>query len=83
MVNKHFPAQFKADAVVLHRSRPGATIAQIADDLGVNRETLHSSRRERGWTLRQTASRAGVGRSTIFRPGAVQARRTLSNQPTT
>ncbi|GAA2716349.1 transposase [Micromonospora olivasterospora] len=34
------PAQFKADAVALYRSRPGATIAQIADDLGVNRETL-------------------------------------------
>ena len=42
MVNKHYPAQFKADAVALYRSRPGATIAQIADDLGVNRETLRS-----------------------------------------
>jgi len=37
MVNKHYPAQFKADAVALYRSRPGATIAQIAD-LGVNRK---------------------------------------------
>ena len=42
MVNKHYPAEFKADAVALYRSRPGATIAQIADDLGVNRETLRS-----------------------------------------
>src|SRR3982751_614999 len=42
MVNKHYPAQFKADAVALYRSRPGATIAQVADDLGVNRETLRS-----------------------------------------
>ena len=42
MVNKHYPAQFKADAVALYRSRPGTTIAQIADDLGVNRETLRS-----------------------------------------
>src|SRR5438874_5725993 len=42
MVNKHYPAQFKADAVALYRSRPGATIAQIADDLGVIRETLRS-----------------------------------------
>ena len=42
MVNKHYPEQFKADAVALYRSRPGATIAQIADDLGVNRETLRS-----------------------------------------
>jgi transposase len=42
MVNKHYPPEFKADAVALYRSRPGATIAQIADDLGVNRETLRS-----------------------------------------
>jgi transposase len=42
MANKHYPQQFKADAVALYRSRPGATIALIADDLGVNRETLRS-----------------------------------------
>ena len=42
MVNKHYPQQFKVDAVALYRSRPGATIAQIADDLGINRETLRS-----------------------------------------
>jgi transposase len=42
MVNKHYPVQFKADAVALYRSRPGATIASIADDLGINRETLRS-----------------------------------------
>jgi transposase len=42
MVIKHYPAQFKADAVALYRSRPDATIAQVADDLGVNRETLRS-----------------------------------------
>ena len=42
MVNKHYPQQFKADAVALYRTRPGATIALIADDLGINRETLRS-----------------------------------------
>jgi transposase len=42
MANKHYPVRFKADAVALYRSRPGATIASIADDLGVNRETLRS-----------------------------------------
>ena len=42
MVNQNYPPEFKADAVALYRSRPGATIAQIADDLGVNRETLRS-----------------------------------------
>jgi len=40
MANKHYPAQFKADAVALYRSRPGTPIAQIAVDLGVDRETL-------------------------------------------
>ncbi|MGC5365564.1 transposase [Streptomyces sp. DT24] len=51
---KHHPAEFKADAVALYRSRPGATIKSVADDLGVNTETL------RNWI------RAADGR----RPGA-------------
>jgi transposase len=42
MVMKHYPPEFKADAVALYRSRPGATIKQVADDLGVNPETLRS-----------------------------------------
>jgi transposase len=54
MVNKHYPQEFKADAVALYRSRPGATIAQIADDLGVNRETLRS------W-VRSDDQRRGTG----------------------
>jgi transposase len=40
MVNQNYPAQFKADAVALYRSRPGTSIGQIAADLGVDRETL-------------------------------------------
>jgi transposase len=55
MANKHYPVQFKADAVALYRSRPGATIALIADDLGVNRETLRS------W-VRADDQRRGGGR---------------------
>jgi transposase len=42
MVMKHYPSEFKVEAIALYRSRPEATIAQIADDLGVNRETLRS-----------------------------------------
>ena len=42
MVNKHYPPEFRADAVALYRSRPGATYLSVADDLGVNRETLRS-----------------------------------------
>lgn len=70
MVNKHYPQQFKADAVALYRSRPGATIAQIADDLGVNRETLRSwvraddQRRGAGsGPARPTATSGGPGGS--------------------
>ncbi|MFE2249593.1 transposase [Streptomyces lavendulae] len=54
---KHYPAEFKADAVALYRSRPGATIKSVAADLGVNTETL------RNWI------RAADGR----RPGAHSA----------
>ncbi|MFE9694520.1 transposase [Micromonospora sp. NPDC005806] len=72
MVNKHYPAEFKADAVALYRSRPGATIAQIADDLGVNRETLRSwvraDDRRRGVTAGSAASVAGLQAS-----GSVEA----------
>ncbi|WP_370804560.1 IS3 family transposase [Streptomyces sp. DvalAA-43] len=59
MAMKHYPAGFKADAVTLYRSRPGATIKSVATDLGVNTETL------RNWI------RAAEGR----RPGAHSAPR--------
>ena len=62
MANKHYPQQFKADAVALYRTRPGATIASIADDLGVNRETLRS------W-VRADDQRRGAARPS--RPAAV------------
>lgn len=39
---KHYPPEFKADAVALYRSRPGATIKSVATDLGVNTETLRN-----------------------------------------
>ncbi|GAA4907452.1 transposase [Streptomonospora salina] len=52
MAMKHYPAEFKADAVALYRSRPGATFAEIADELGVNRETLRS------WIRKDDAERA-------------------------
>lgn len=64
MANKHYPVEFKADAVALYRSRPGATIASIADDLGVNRETLRS------W-VRLDDERRGAAGPRPARPGAV------------
>lgn len=39
---KHYPPEFKADAVALYQSRPGATIKSVAADLGVNTETLRN-----------------------------------------
>ncbi len=42
MAMKHYPPEFKAEAVALYRSRPGATIKSVADDLGVNSETLRN-----------------------------------------
>lgn len=38
MVMKHYPPEFRAEAVALYRSRPGATIKSVAQDLGVNHE---------------------------------------------
>jgi transposase len=64
MANKHYPQQFKADAVALYRSRPGATIASIADDLGVNRETLRS------WVRLDDQRRGGDSRASRPVPAA-------------
>jgi transposase len=72
MANKHYPQQFKADAVALYRTRPGATIASVADDLGVNRETLRSWVRAddqpRGGGSRPQRSASTVGEA----PGSVE-----------
>ncbi|WP_329295966.1 transposase [Streptomyces sp. NBC_01455] len=51
---KHYPAEFKAVAVALYRSRPGATIKSVAGDLGVNTETL------RNWIRAADGRRAGA-----------------------
>jgi transposase-like protein len=46
MAMKDYSDEFKADAVALYESTPGATYKNIAADLGVNRATL------REWVLR-------------------------------
>jgi transposase len=48
---KHYPPEFKADAVALYESRAGATIRSVAVGLGVNPETL------RNWVRAAGASR--------------------------
>jgi transposase len=45
---KNYPPQFKADAVALYRSRPEATIRQVAADLRINPETLRNRVRAAG-----------------------------------
>ncbi|WP_425824820.1 transposase [Streptomyces fractus] len=45
---KHYPAEFKADAVALCQSRPGTTIKEIAADLDINPETLRNWLRAAG-----------------------------------
>ncbi len=58
MVMKHYPPEFRAEAVALYRSRPGATIKSVARDLGVNHETL------RNWIRLDDAQRAGAPAAT-------------------
>ncbi|MGV9351376.1 transposase [Streptomyces spiralis] len=53
---KHYPPEFKADAVALYESRPEATIRSVAADLGVNPETL------RNWVRAAGVSRPRGGR---------------------
>nr|WP_107084867.1 IS3 family transposase [Streptomyces virginiae] len=62
---KNCPPQFKADAVALYQSRPGATIKQIAADPGINAETL------RNWIRAAGASRPrGRGAGVPAEPSA-------------
>lgn len=54
MALKDYSDEFRADAVALYESTPGATYKSIAADLGVNRATL------REWVLRDR-ERRGAG----------------------
>lgn len=58
MVMKHYPPEFRAEAVALYRSRPGVTIKSVAEDLGVNHETL------RNWIRIDDAQGAGAQAAT-------------------
>lgn len=53
MVMKKYPPEFRAEAVALFRSRPGVTIKSVADDLGINHETL------RTWIRAEDGQRTG------------------------
>ncbi|MFG2480446.1 IS3 family transposase [Streptomyces fagopyri] len=62
MAMKDYSDEFRADAVALYESTPGATYKSIAADLGVNRATL------REWVLRDR-DRRGVT-AAVARPGS-------------
>ncbi len=67
MAMKDYSDEFKADAVALYESTPGATYKNIAADLGINRATL------REWVLRDRERRgvtAAAARPSA-RPAAV------------
>ena len=54
MAMKDYSDEFRADAVALYESTPGATYKDIAADLGINRATL------REWVLRDRDRRGTV-----------------------
>lgn len=67
MVMKHYPPEFKAEAIALYRSRPDATIKQVADDLGINKETLRS------WIRIDDGKEVGVHKPRQMPAGVSQA----------
>ncbi|MDX2661143.1 IS3 family transposase [Streptomyces stelliscabiei] len=73
MAMKDYSDEFKADAVALYESTPGATYKSIAADLGVNRATL------REWVLRDR-ERRGIT-AAVAKPGAQPRKAVPSADP--
>jgi transposase-like protein len=66
MAMKDYSDEFKADAVALYESTPGALYKSIAADLGINRATL------REWVLRDRERRgvtAAAPAEKLIHPG--------------
>ncbi|MER6434479.1 IS3 family transposase [Streptomyces sp900105245] len=70
MAMKDYSDEFKADAVALYESTPGATYKSIAADLGINRATL------REWVLRDRERR---GVTAVAAKPAAQPREAASS----
>jgi len=69
MARKNYPDEFKRDAVALYRDTEGATITQIAGDLGIHEATLTAWCKAAGVPIRHarsapTAADAGGGAET-------------------
>lgn len=69
MAMMNYSAGFKGDAVALYHSLPEATIRSVAEDLGVNPETL------RNWIRLADGRRSG---SAVVRPDPATATRPAS-----
>jgi len=52
MARKNYPEEFKGDAVALYRDTDGATITQIATELGVSEATLSAWCKAAGVAIR-------------------------------
>ena len=59
MARKNYPDEFKRDAVTLYRDTEGATITQIAGELGVSEVTLSAWCKAAGVPIRHR-NRTGV-----------------------
>ncbi len=66
MARKNYSEQFRADAVRLYETTPGATVRAIAEDLGIERGTLRKWLDDLG-TGRKTAA-DGTATTSPLRP---------------
>ena len=69
MARKNYPDEFKRDAVALYRDTEGATITQIAAELGIHEATLTAWSKAAGVPIRHrkptsTAAAAAAGAET-------------------
>ncbi|MER6946483.1 transposase [Nonomuraea sp. NPDC000554] len=63
MAMKSYPPEFKADAVALYLSDPARTLASVAQDLGISRETLRNWVRQAQADGTAGAKQAGPAKS--------------------
>jgi transposase len=61
MAGKNYPDKFKRDAVALYRDTGGATITQIAAELGVSEATLSAWCKAAGVAIRHRRSTSVTG----------------------
>ena len=57
MARKNYPDEFKWDAVALYRDTEGATITQIAAELGISEATLTAWCKAQGVPIRHRKAR--------------------------